>query len=199
MEKLQRTIATNLIYLRKKSHLTQQELATKINYSDNAISRWERGDATPTVEILSIIAHYFGVSITDLFDENFAEKDKPKDKMTNIKRILVILFSVSIVWTFALVGFIYTMMFEDQLGKLGSNGWLLFIFSIPLSCLVLYFYNRLWGNKVLHLIVFSLFWWSLITTFYLYILILSGVNLWLIFLLGIPIQLAQLLWYFIRR
>lgn len=199
MEKLQRIIASNIIYLRKKNNLTQQELATKINYSDNAISRWERGDATPTVEILNIIAQYFGVNITDFFDENFPEKDKPKDKITNVKRILVILFSVSIVWTFALVGFIYTMMFQDQLGDFGPNGWLLFAFSVPLSLLVLYFYNRLWGNKIFHLMIFSLFWWSLITNFFLYSLVLSGVNLWLMFLLGIPIQLAQILWYFIRR
>jgi transcriptional regulator with XRE-family HTH domain len=199
MENLQSIIANNIIYLRKKNNLTQQELASKISYSDNAISRWERGDATPTVEILNIIAHYFGVKVTDLFDENFPEIDQPKDKLTRIKRILVILFSVSIVWTFALVGFIYTMMFKDQLGDYGPNGWLLFVISIPLSLLVLYFYNRLWGNKIYHLIIFSLFWWSLITNFYLYSLVLSGVNLWLIFLLGIPIQLAQILWYFIRR
>lgn len=199
MEQLQRIIASNIIYLRKKNNLTQQELAAKISYSDNAISRWERGEATPTVEILKIIAQYFGVSITDFFDENFPEKDRPKDKITNIKRILVILFSVSIVWTFALVGFIYTMMFKNQLGDFGPNGWLLFVFSVPLSFLVLYFYNRLWGNKIFHLIIFSLFWWSLITNFYLYSLVLSGVDLWLMFLLGVPIQLAQLLWYFIRR
>lgn len=199
MDNLQSVIATNLIYLRRKNGLTQQDLASKISYSDNAISRWERGDATPNVETLEIIASYFGIKVSDLLDENLSTRNDGKNKGKLVQRIFVILFSVSIVWTFALVGFIYTMMFKESLGSYGDNGWLLFIFSMPITCLVLYFYNRMWGNRMYHLIIFSFFWWSILTTFYLYILVLSGINLWLIFLLGIPAELAQVLWFFIRR
>ncbi|TAH57047.1 MAG: XRE family transcriptional regulator, partial [Bacillota bacterium] len=188
-----------LIFLRRKHNLTQQELAEKINYSDNAISRWERGEATPSVETLALIADYFAVNVADLLDENFPAKNAPKEKGKRVQRIFVILFSVSIVWTFALIGFIYTQMFKISLGNYGENGWLLFVMSVPISCLVLYFYNKLWGNKVYHLIIFSVFWWSIIATIYLHILVLTGVNLWLIFLLGIPFELAQVLWFFIRR
>lgn len=199
MDNLGRIIANNITYLRRKNNLTQQDLAMKINYSDNAISRWERSEATPTIETLSIIASYFGIKVSDLLDENFPTKNEPKNAGSRIQRTLVILFSVSVVWTLGLIGFIYTMLFRAELGIYGENGWLIFIMVVPLSMLVLYYYNRLWGNKVFHLIIFSLFWWSLITTFYLFIFILTGINLWLIFLLGVPIQLAQLLWYFIRR
>ncbi|MGN0961716.1 MAG: helix-turn-helix domain-containing protein, partial [Christensenellales bacterium] len=41
MKDIKQIIANNLITLRKKNNLTQNELAEKINYSDNAISRWE--------------------------------------------------------------------------------------------------------------------------------------------------------------
>ncbi|MGB4127391.1 MAG: helix-turn-helix transcriptional regulator [Bacilli bacterium] len=199
MENISKVIANNLIFLRRKHNLTQQELAEKINYSDNAVSRWERGEATPSVETLALIADYFALNVADLLDENFPAKNAPKQKGKRVQRIFVILFSVSIVWTFALIGFIYTQMFKISLGNYGENGWLLFVMSVPISCLVLYFYNKLWGNKVYHLIIFSVFWWSIITTIYLHILVLTGVNLWLIFLLGIPFELAQVLWFFIRR
>lgn len=199
MENLQSTIANNLIYLRKKNNLTQQELALKINYSDNAVSRWERGDATPTIEILAIIADYYGIKVSDIIDEHFQDKNQPKDPTSLLKRIFVILFSVSIVWTFALIGFSYTQMFKESMGIWGDNGWLLFIVAVPLSMIVLYFYNKMWGNRIYHLIILSVFWWSLLTVIYLLTLQLSDLNLWLIFLLGVPIQLAQLLWYLVRK
>lgn len=199
MKNLGTIIASNITYLRRKNNLTQQELASKVSYSDNAVSRWERGEVTPSVETLDIIATFFGVSVSDLIDEHFAVKDEPKDRISRIQQMLVILFSVSVVWTLALIGFIYTNTFNESFGKLSGHGWLLFIISVPISLLVLYYFNRIWGNKIFHLIIFSLFWWSLLATFYLFLLVLSKVNLWLIFLLGIPIQLAQLLWYTVRR
>ena len=193
------TITVKFDLLRKKNNLTQQELALKINYSDNAVSRWERGDATPTIEILAIIADYYGINVSDIIDEHFQDKNQPKDPTSLLKRIFVILFSVSIVWTFALIGFSYTQMFKESMGIWGDNGWLLFIIAVPLSMIVLYFYNKMWGNRIYHLIILSVFWWSLLTVIYLLTLQLSDLNLWLIFLLGVPIQLAQLLWYLVRK
>lgn len=199
MDNISKVIANNLIFLRRTHDLTQQDLASKINYSDNAVSRWERGEATPNVETLAAIAEYFGITVADLLDENFPIKSTPKQKGKRVQRIFVILFSVSIVWTFALVGFIYTLMFKNSLGDYGENGWLIFVTGVPISCLVLYFYNKMWGNKVYHLAIFSVFWWSVLAAIYLHILFLTGVNLWLIFLLGIPAQLAQILWFFTKR
>lgn len=161
MENLPAIIAANLVCLRREQCLTQQDLASKINYSDNAVSRWERLEATPSVETLSIIATYFGISVSDLLDEHFPLKNKPKAPAIRIQRTLIILFSVSVVWTFALIGFIYTKMFNDNTGKLGEHNWLLFILSVPVSFIVLYYFNKQWGNEIFHFIIFSLFWWSL--------------------------------------
>ena len=67
MQNLQQVIANNLVFLRRSNNLTQQELASKINYSDNAISRWERAEVTPTVETLAIVANFYGVSVSEIF------------------------------------------------------------------------------------------------------------------------------------
>ena len=49
MNDIKHVIAKNLITLRKKNGLTQNELAQKLNYSDNAISRWEHAEVTPSI------------------------------------------------------------------------------------------------------------------------------------------------------
>ena len=50
--------------LREKSQLTQSELATKLNVSDKAISKWETAKGYPDISLLEPIANVFGISIT---------------------------------------------------------------------------------------------------------------------------------------
>ena len=51
-EDIKQTIASNLSGYRKKAGLTQQQLADKLNYSDKAVSKWERAEAIPDVIVL---------------------------------------------------------------------------------------------------------------------------------------------------
>ena len=70
MKDIKRIIAENLVALRKKNNLTQNELAEKLNYSDNTISRWEHAEITPSIETLEQISILFDVSIESLIKEN---------------------------------------------------------------------------------------------------------------------------------
>ena len=63
-------ISKNILSLRKKAGYTQAELADKLNYSDKAISKWERGESLPDAEMLYNIATLFGVEIGYLFEEH---------------------------------------------------------------------------------------------------------------------------------
>ncbi len=56
--------------LREKFHLTQAELATKLNVSDKTVSKWETGKGYPDISLLEPIAMVFGVSITELMSGN---------------------------------------------------------------------------------------------------------------------------------
>lgn len=53
--------------LRRKSRLTQKELAEKLNISDKAVSKWENGGGYPEITMLPALAEIFGVSIDYLF------------------------------------------------------------------------------------------------------------------------------------
>ena len=43
-EKLKLQIGSNIASYRKRANLTQAGLAEKLNYSDKAVSKWERGE-----------------------------------------------------------------------------------------------------------------------------------------------------------
>lgn len=48
--------------LRQEKNMSQKELAEKINVSDVAVSRWERGTRIPSAESLLLLANFFNIS-----------------------------------------------------------------------------------------------------------------------------------------
>ena len=191
MEELKLIIAKNLIFLRKKNNLTQADLAEKINYSDNAISRWERGEVTPGIEILKMLSDFYQVEIKDILDENLAkENEDPKEKTTQaVNRVLTVIFSVSVVWFFAVVAYIYLLFLLE------INFWQIFILAMPISSGVSLYFNNKWGNRVMSIILSSILEWSVLAFVY---LVFLEYNLWLVFLLGIPLQSATITGYFLQ-
>lgn len=56
----------NLIQLRKMNHMSQEELAEKVNVSRQTLSKWETGESLPDIEKSQLLAEVFGVSLDDL-------------------------------------------------------------------------------------------------------------------------------------
>lgn len=59
-------IGEKLKKLRRGRDLTQEEVATHLGISYQAISKWERGDGYPDITMLPALANYFAVSIDEL-------------------------------------------------------------------------------------------------------------------------------------
>ena len=59
-------IADRLIKLRKKNGYSQEELADKLQVSRQAVSKWERGEASPDTDNLICLAKLYGVSLDEL-------------------------------------------------------------------------------------------------------------------------------------
>ena len=70
MEDLKQILAKNITALRQASRMTQLELAEKLNYSDKAISKWERGESIPDVTVLKAIADLVGVTLDYLLEDD---------------------------------------------------------------------------------------------------------------------------------
>ena len=58
-----------LYTLRKKSGLSQEQLAEALNVSRQAISKWEGGSAMPESDKLLALSNYFGVSLDYLLKD----------------------------------------------------------------------------------------------------------------------------------
>ena len=68
-EELKQNLGTNIMTYRKRQGLTQAGLAEKLNYSDKAVSKWERGESIPDVLTLLQLASLFGVKVDDLLSD----------------------------------------------------------------------------------------------------------------------------------
>lgn len=56
-------VSEQIVNLRKKNKLTQQNLAEKMNVSTAAVCKWETGASIPDINILCQLADYFSVSV----------------------------------------------------------------------------------------------------------------------------------------
>ena len=75
-DNIRQIVANNLILLRKQKGLTQNELAKKLSYSDNMVSRWERAEISPSIETLEKISEFYEIPIEYLFKEKVVRDKK---------------------------------------------------------------------------------------------------------------------------
>lgn len=189
MKEIREIIASNLISLRKQHNLTQNELADKLAYSDNMVSRWERAEITPSIETLQKISSFYNVPLESLLQEHTAKEIESDEKIQNIKKFSIILLMLTVVWFFIILTFVYSNSI------LHKNIWQIFVLGIPISCVVLLLFNGSWNKYIYRFVVLTVLIWSVLV--YIYLRFLSY-NLFLIFLVGIPAQLALVIWAFIK-
>ena len=69
-----KNIGAFICKLRKEKGMTQQQLADKLQITDKAVSKWERGLACPYISILPQIAEILGVNVDDLLSNPTTDK-----------------------------------------------------------------------------------------------------------------------------
>ncbi len=75
-------IANRLVHLRKSSHLSQEALAEKLGISRQAVSKWERAEASPDTDNLILLAKLYHVSLDELLK---TEEDEEGEEMQNLE------------------------------------------------------------------------------------------------------------------
>lgn len=71
-------MANRFTELRKQHGLSQEQLAEKLGVSRQAVSKWERAEASPDIENLSALARLYGITIDELINgaqQPFPEND----------------------------------------------------------------------------------------------------------------------------
>lgn len=191
-------IAKNLAYYRKAAGYTQAELAEKINYSDKSISKWESAGGVPDVYILMQLAKLYKVTLDDLVGEETKLPAQKKSSTAGL-HLLIMLLSSGIVWLVATCAFVAL-----QLLKPNGEWWLAFLYATVINAIVLVVYAGIWKYRLLGFCSVSALIWTAIASLYVTVRLISIAKgddygaLWCVFLIGIPLQVLEVLWVFFR-
>ena len=203
-EELKSRVGANIARLRKDRGLTQAELAERINYSDKAVSKWERAESLPDVLTLISLAEHLGTdlntltglpaapapdSIPEPVPEIPAEPEKPVKKRYTADKTVIQKLSSILVWVVAL--FLYMVL--DAFGV--KHLWLLFVFAVPANAIVLLSLRSAWKLYGINRLLISVILWGSLLTVYLLLLVVAKVNVWRILPMGLLGQAAIILWF----
>lgn len=187
-------VAKNLADLRMKNGMTQLQLADALNYSDKAVSKWERAESLPDLEVLIRIAAIYEVDldylISEEHDSRFSSSPKERKKRAKRNYYFITAMSVLLVWLIASLAFVILV------GIYGSRPVfsLSFLYAVPVSCIVLLVLNSVWFGGRKNFYIISLLMWSALATIVATLRAFSGNFFPLIFILGIPGQIIIMLW-----
>lgn len=190
---IRRNVATNITVMRNAAGWTQAHFAEKLNYTDKAVSKWERGESVPDIAVLWQIADMFGVSVDWLICDHSGKEQTPDAAAVRAwkrNKIFISLLSAVGVWFVATIVFIVM----QTLGA--DKSWLPFLWAVPGMFIDLLVFNAIWGKYRINFVFISLIIWTLIAATYVTI---GEWSLWYIFIFGIPLQIATLFWSQIRR
>lgn len=82
-------LSEKLYSLRKKSGLSQEQLAERLNVSRQAISKWEAGQSVPESDKLIAISNYFNVSLDYLMKEDDEQDNLSKKEQNDTSSLTV--------------------------------------------------------------------------------------------------------------
>lgn len=191
-EKLKTQIGNNIAAYRRQCDMTQAELACKLNYTDKAVSKWERGESVPDVMTLVQISEEFGITLDELIgtgEKQLPQRDdEPAPKRYINKRAIQMLVSLLVWFVAALV---YVILSSMDISK----SWIGFFYAVPVNAIVLLSLRSAWRRYSLNQLLISVIMWGSLGGLYLSMLIFAGFNIWKLFLLGVLGQLAIYLWF----
>ena len=183
---LRKTVAKNIAQYRKAHHDTQLDLATKLNYSDKSVSKWERGESLPDVYILSQIAELYGVSVSALI----GEIQPPKESKPHYHMFILLL---SLALTMAVATLLFSMF---MICKVPYPAWMFFVYALPVCSIICIVFTSLWWGILWQGVSVSALIWTLGLSLY---LSFELENVSLIFLVCAALQVLTVLWEVFRK
>ena len=204
-EKVKQQIGANIAAFRKNAGLTQVGLAEKLNYSDKAVSKWERGESIPDILTLMQMADLFQIPMGDLMEDPNQLPGNPgklEKAMTQVSekalkrkanKNVILGLSSTLVWFVALLIFVVISSFNLP------NSWISFFFAVPIKAIVLLSLRSAWRDFRWNRVLISVIVWGFLVSIYATFLVFMKFNMWKLFLLGIPGEIATTLWFRLFR
>lgn len=200
-EQVKARIGANIAYYRKQAGLTQAGLGEKMNYSDKAVSKWERGESIPDVLTLMQLASLFEITVDALLGDVNALPENPSTLERAMNQVsekalkrkanknIILALTTTLVWFVALLAFVVLSTLDIP------YSWLAFFYAVPVNAIVLLSLRSAWHDFRWNKALISAIVWGSLASIYASIRAFLGFNAWKIFLLGIPGQIAIFLWF----
>lgn len=200
-EQVKTRIGANIAFFRKRAGLTQAGLAERLNYSDKAVSKWERGESVPDVLTMMLLANQFEITVNDLLGDVNALPGNPSTlerAMTQVSekalrrkanKNIILGLSTTLVWFVALL--IFVVMATLNIGY----SWMPFVYAVPVNAIVLLSLRSAWHDFRWNKVLISTIVWGCLACIYVTLIAVWQFYAWMIFLLGIPGQIAIFLWF----
>ncbi len=196
MDELKTTIAKNLVELRTQAHLTQLQLAEMLNYSDKAVSKWERGEAIPDLRVLIQLSELYGISLDSLVKgTEVAAEVKPKKHIIS-RRAFICALSVILVW-FIATGIYALLYFIPQTTE---YAYLVYVVAPLPTGIVLTVFSSLWGNRITHALSSSLILWACVIIVRVYVWAFAPAyrQIWVIYIVAAVFEVLIVIWFIFR-
>lgn len=195
MDELKDSIAKNLVQLRTQARLTQLQLAKLINYSDKAVSKWERGEAIPDLRTLIRLSSIYGVSLDDIVkDSGVAQVAQPKKRISGIRAFIVSMAAV-LVW-FVATGIFMIFYFITHTEP---YAWLVFVVAPLPTAIVFTVFSVMWGNRLTQAISCSLIIWACALILHIFVTTFATFDkMYYVYVVAGVFELLIILWFTFR-
>lgn len=193
---LKKAIAKNLVNLRTQSGMTQAQLAEKLNYSDKAVSKWERGEAIPDISVFLRLSELYGVSLDDMVRGDVAEPGINPEKKRIGSHAFIVAMSSALVWFVATCVYIVFYLIP----ALTEYAYLAFVPAPFVTAIVCIVFSGIWGNWITNIASTSSAVWFGIVTAHVFVVVFAGVeSIALLYLAGAVFQVLVFLWFGYRK
>ncbi len=196
MPDVKKVIAQNITELRLLGGMTQAELGEKLNYSDKTVSKWERGESTPDIEVLVMLSDLFGVTLDSLVrQDGIADKtdvNQKKQRSYN-HRAIMLMIEASIMFA-ALLAFVITSLIIRR----SAFQMLYFVYAVPLVFIIELILNSVWINPRRNYYIVSALMWSILAAIHISFMYFN-ISVVPIYLLGIAGQIIIIVCSFLSR
>ena len=131
---------TFIASLRKENNMTQADLAKKLQVTDKAISKWERGLGFPDINSIEPLADALGVSILEIMrseklDESVITPDTISAALTDTFELVKLQRKAERKSIAKIIGIVASILFLIFL--IDGMGWLIFVMTyFPVICLL---------------------------------------------------------------
>lgn len=165
-EEVRLIFGKRLIEARKRCGITQLKLAEELNYSDKAVSKWERGESLPDVFTIMRIGEVLGVSMSYLLGEENEPRlpEKIVEERKSRKSVSIFISLVTAVGIYFVASILFLVF--KQLPLLSEYANYCFLFALPVMCITLSVFSFIWWNNLSQFVCLSSIIWSVFVSVY---------------------------------